>query len=227
MNRLVFALTVLAATSAKADLVLDFRSAAAISAFDNDVIGDTGGPFLDPMTGISATFTTRGFGGAGTAVNVTASSSLGVIGGTNNDRFDPNESWSFDADVDLQLTSIDFRLFGAGEQFTLTSTAWATSAFTPPTGGPVSFSSDGTTGTFVFSDNGSTDIFSLADLTGSGSIDIAVGTDLTLTFLGTGTDNATLDGLTFATISSVPEPSSLAFGLLLGLGCCASRRRRR
>ncbi len=238
-GRATFLLAALMASSAQADLVLGpFVNGGNL---DGQSLGSTA-TYTDGVTGTVGTLTTRtlidtdGTFVAGTVVNTNSNglainSGSGVTNFDTSGRFDKQEGWGFDWDIDTSLTSLDFSAFTTadGESFTIQSDDWIGLAFSP-TIAAVTF--DNLTGGFTLSNKDSSDLFDLQDLSGGATIAITAGTDILITYSNTATQNdiaatgsASLQNLQFA-VTAVPEPSSLAVVVFSMLGLGIYRRRK-
>ncbi|HUG70529.1 MAG TPA: hypothetical protein VMM76_22460 [Pirellulaceae bacterium] len=168
------------------------------------------------IDGQDAILTTRGVFPDG-GINTT-NGALGinaVAGSDTASAFDDGESWVFDWSIDTLFRGIDFQLFSTPtEQFRLQNSDWIGLSFTPQDSN-ITF--DGLLGEFTFASNDSTDNFDLTDLSNGTPLPVSAGSDLTLTFLTSAADNASLQSLTFASSTSVPEPGTLALASLAGL----------
>ncbi|MEZ5325594.1 MAG: PEP-CTERM sorting domain-containing protein [Verrucomicrobiales bacterium] len=187
--------------------------------FEGDGVGDTAGPFNDPATGISATFTTTSLS---TGLLNPNSGTLGIdaAGADTADAFDASESWGFSLDSDAEWVGIDFGSFSTTtETFSVFSPSWVGLSIVP-THAEIMFASG--SGTFTFTSGTTSDNYDLNDLSGGTALPLPSGTSMTIAFASTASDTAQLQGLSF---NLVPEPSS-AILTLAGLGLLLFRRRR-
>jgi hypothetical protein len=181
--------------------------------------------FTDPASSVTGTLTTRSLTGidgiaittSGQGISINENSNvIGVNspGTDTSDRFDNNEAWGFDWNVNAEFVGIDLQLFTAAdaESFTLQAASWIGLGVTPGSGS-VSFNNGA--GSFTLTDNGSADIFDLAALSGGVTLPLPAGTVFNIGYNNTalvGTGNSSITAIEF---NLIPEPSSFA---LLGLG---------
>lgn len=231
----VFVLTANLGNWLVADLVVGNFNALG---FDNDRVGDTSDPILDPDTGTVVTFTTRFITGDGTlwASSDELGIDRGAVGGDGGDRagfFDDGDAWSFDADQDLSLIRVTFADFSraqltANEDVVLMqSNDWIGLANVSPDLDQVSFNSS--TGTFTFTaipwSEGNDFDFDLGQISGGTALPVFAGTDITFTDASNNTFGWQLDRMDFTT-NAVPEPASVPL-VVLAMSFTVSMHRRR
>ena len=206
--------------------------------FDNDRVGDSSDPILDPDTGTVVTFTTRFITGDGTlwASSDELGIDRGAVGGAGGDRagfFDDGDAWSFDADQHLSLTRVMFADFSraqltANEDVVLMqSDDWIGLANVSPDLDQVAFNA--ASGTFTFTaipwSEGNDFDFDLGQISGGVALPVFAGTDITFTDASNNTFGWQLDAMEFTT-NAVPEPTSIPI-FILATSFTVSRRRRR
>ncbi len=191
--------------------------------------------YTDPMSSVTATLTNRGFtdtsGNSASLVGFLNANApgLGIDSGSGDPggaTFNPLESWTFDFNVPAEFLGIDVGSFTTtgGESFTISSPDWVGLVGVVPGSGSVEY--DSLTGAFTLENQGTSDDFTLADLSGSVTLGVSAGSDITIAYNSSSTSgNAVIQDITFAFPAStspntVPEPGSfLVWSLIV---CCSA-----
>lgn len=214
-------------TAAGVALAVTTASQAA-TIFDVSDTAANGGALNGDTGGTTTALTLGAADGGGTinltsdAVNQGGATNLTINNGTmgtSNEKWGTGAFWTFKFDQQVSFDGFTFDTsIGNNTPFDLTSSAWVSTAADDESGTGWSF--DGASGTFSFNayNNGGVIDFSSASVP-----NVDANTQITLSVEGVNGAGMTSFTITPATV--IPEPASLAMGLM-GLTLIAARRRR-